>query len=126
MNDAATAAEIKRLEERRCRVLVARDYAVLADLVADDLVHIHATGMVDDKASYLAGVEQRLDFLKVERKDLTVRRYGDVAVATGSLHQTILVRATKQELEMKIVTTQVWVLQDGNWRQSSFQATNRS
>jgi len=126
MNDAATVTEIERLEERRCRVLVARDYAVLADLVADDLVHIHATGMVDDKASYLAGVEQRLDFLKVERKDLTVRRYGDVAVATGSLHQTILVRATKQEHEMKIVTTQVWVLQDGNWRLSSFQATNLS
>ncbi|HEY5211102.1 MAG TPA: nuclear transport factor 2 family protein [Stellaceae bacterium] len=124
MNDEATASAIARLEEERCRALVTHDYAALAELVADDVVHIHTTGMIDTKASYLAGVEHRLEFLTVKRLDLPVRRYGDVAIATGRLDQTIRVRATMQEVEMKIVTTQAWMLQNGKWRQNSFHASN--
>lgn len=124
MSDEATIAEIRRLEDRRCRALNEHDHATLADLIGDDLVHIHTTGMVEDKAAYLAGVRDRLEFRDVERQDLTVRAYGDVAVATGRLHQTVRVRATQRELNMKIITTQIWVRRDGNWRQSSFQATN--
>ena len=124
MSDKTTIAEIRRLEEARCQFLNDHDHAALGDLVGDDLVHIHTTGMVDDKGSYLAGVRDRLEFRDVRRQDLIVRTYGDVAVATGRLHQTVRVRATQQELNMKIMTTQVWVRRDGAWRQASFHATN--
>jgi hypothetical protein len=126
MSDETTVAEIRRLEDARCRALNEHNHAALDDLIGDDLVHIHTTGMVEDKTAYLAGVRDRLEFRDVERKDLTVRAYGDVAVATGQLHQTVRVRATQRELNMKIVTTQVWVRRDGAWRQTSFHATNLS
>jgi hypothetical protein len=124
MSDEATIAEIRRLEDARCQLLNEQDHAALGDLIGDDLVHIHTTGMVEDKAAYLAGVRDRLEFRDVRRQDLTVRAYGDVAVATGRLHQIVRVRATQRELNMKIITTQVWVRRDGAWRQTSFHATN--
>jgi ketosteroid isomerase-like protein len=124
MAEDAVVAEIRRLEERRCQALMARDYRAISDLVADDLIHIHTTGLVEDKAAYMAGIEQRLDFSDVVREDLTVRVYGDVAVATGRLSQTVRVRTTDRRIDMKIVTTQVWVRWGGTWRQSSFQATH--
>jgi ketosteroid isomerase-like protein len=124
MNDEATIVEIRRLEDTRCRALNEQDHAGLGDLIDDDLVHVHTTGIVEDKAAYLAGVRDRLEFRDVEREDLTVRAYGDVAVATGRLHQTVRVRATQREMNMKIMTTQVWVRRDGAWRQTSFHATN--
>lgn len=123
MTTDAIRDEIARLESERCRALVERDFACLQTLVADDLVHVHANGQVDDRRSYLEGVEKRFRFLRVVRRGLAVRCYGDVAVATGPLDQTIEIQATQQKLEVKFMTTQVWARSDGDWRQVSFQAT---
>lgn len=119
------AQQIIDLENARCRALVDADLAALDALVDVDLVHIHATGAVDDKPAYLAMVESGITFLRAERCDLEVRVYGDVAVATGRLLQSIELRANAERREMDVITTQVWRRQGESWRQVSFQATNR-
>lgn len=115
--------EIARLEAERCRALVERDFASLQALVAHDLVHVHANGQVDDRQAYLEGLEKRFRFLRVVRRDLKVRVYDDVAVATGLLDQLIEIQATRQQLDVKFTTTQVWVRRENHWAQVSFQAT---
>jgi ketosteroid isomerase-like protein len=85
--DAESA--IREREAARGRALVASDYAALADLVTDDLVHIHATGAIEDKQAYLAGLEAKLVFLSVSRPSLDVRVYGSIAVMTGPLEQSV-------------------------------------
>lgn len=122
MTDAETIAEIKRLEAARCRALAANDFAALDALLADDLVHIHTTGMVETKAQYLAGAQNRIQFLSAERGELNVRVYGDVAVATGPLDQAIRMRATGQERRLESITTQVWRKTGGRWLICSFHA----
>lgn len=117
-------AEVIRLEEARCRALVAADIEALDRLVADDVVHVHANGKADDKAAYLEMVTSAIRFLSAERERLDVRVYEDVAVATGALKQSIEATATGQRMDMHVMTTQVWRLQAGSWRQVSFQATN--
>jgi ketosteroid isomerase-like protein len=123
MSDA-TKAEIIRLEEERCRALMARDLKAVAGLVDDDLVHIHASGRIDTRDEYLRGVEGRFLFRDVARQDMIVRVYGDIAVATGGLTQTVEIVGTPEKRQMKAVVTQVWRRRDGAWRQVSFQATN--
>lgn len=118
----AIKAEILRLENERCRALMARDLQALAALVDDDLVHIHASGRIDTRAEYLTGVEARFVFRDVARQNLVVRVYGDIAVATGGLTQTVDTAAETRL--MRAVVTQVWRRRDGTWRQVSFQATN--
>ncbi|WP_322061877.1 nuclear transport factor 2 family protein [Paraburkholderia sp. J63] len=124
MNDEAVMRDIARLENVRCRALVERDFDVLRELVADDLVHVHANGKLDGRDAYLHAVEEEIDFLSVERKDLNVRVYADVAIATGHLQQTVQLRATARRIPMSIMTTQVWRRGPDGWRQVSFQATN--
>ena len=120
---------ILQCEQERCAALVRGDIAALEKMLTQDLVHIHANGQSEGIDGYLNTVAQHLEFLSVDRKDLRVRAagdHGDVAVATGELHQSVRVRATGQQVGMRIVTTQVWQRSsaDGVWRQSSFHATN--
>ncbi|MHC6225561.1 nuclear transport factor 2 family protein [Pseudomonas sp. X10] len=117
--------QIIDLENARCRALVNADLSALQTLIDDDLVHVHATGTVDDKPAYLALVENAITFLRAERHDLDVRVYGDLAVATGRLLQTIELRASAERREMDVITTQVWRRWQDGWRQLSFHATNR-
>ncbi|QBQ98733.1 nuclear transport factor 2 family protein [Paraburkholderia pallida] len=116
--------EVIRLEAERCHALVTADLEALDRLVADDVVHVHANGQADDKAGYLAMVSGAIRFLSAQRERLDVRVYDGLAVATGPLRQSIEMMATGQRVDMHIMTTQVWRLQSGAWRQVSFQATN--
>ncbi len=115
--------EINRLEKERGRALVAADWPALAALLADDLVHVHTSGATDDKPAYLDAVSTKLQFLKVERIAYRVRCFGDIAVATGTLAQSVRVKGPGTVLDLRMATTQVWALRDGRWLQNTFQAT---
>lgn len=126
---SALSRDIAQREQQRCDALVRGDMAALENLLTQDLLHIHANGHSEDRAGYLNTVAQHLEFLTIKREELQIRvanASADVAVATGVLWQTVRMRATGQQFDMRIVTTQVWRLcaADGLWRQSSFHATN--
>ena len=122
MTDDDAITQIRNLEADRCRALVTNDIVALAALVSDDLIHINTSGAVEDKAQYLAGVEKRLTFLSVERGELTIRVYGDVAVVTGRLDQMVLIRAAGETRRFQALVTQVWRKFDGRWLICSFHA----
>ncbi|HZZ13243.1 MAG TPA: nuclear transport factor 2 family protein [Paraburkholderia sp.] len=124
MNEANVQQEIVRLEQARCRALVAADMDSLKQLVSDDVVHVHANGKTDDKQAYLAMVDGQIRFLEASREALDVRVYGDTAIATGRLDQVIEMKQTAQRIDMHVMTTQVWAQRGGAWQQVSFQATN--
>jgi ketosteroid isomerase-like protein len=115
--------EIVEAETARGRALVNRDWATLAALLSEDLVHIHATGLIDGKPAYLEGVKTKLDFLKVERISLDVRVRDDWAIATGVLNQAVRIKGPETIVEFQAATTQVWIRSNGRWVLSSFQAT---
>lgn len=124
MNEQAIIDTIAQLEDARCRALVESDLETLRELVDDQLVHIHATGQIDDKPGYLRLVEDAILFLSVERQDLQVHVHADIAIATGRLLQSIEFRNSGERREMNVITTQIWLRRDDAWRQISFQATN--
>lgn len=111
--------EITRLEKSRCAALTSGDVKVLSALMADDLVHIHGNGAIDDKAGYLKGVETKYIFHRVERGDLNIRVYADVAVVIGTLDQSVSVRGTDKLNAIRAITTQTWVRSGGSWKQST-------
>lgn len=115
--------EIAEAETVRRRSLVNRDWATLAALLSDDLVHIHATGLIDDKTAYLEGVKTKLDFLNVERISFDVRVHDGWAIATGVLKQSVRIKGPETVVEFEAATTQVWIRSNGHWLLSSFQAT---
>ena len=57
--DDAAIDEIKGLEDRRYRAMLAGDAAVLDELCSDDLIYTHSKADYDDKRSYLHKVGTR-------------------------------------------------------------------
>jgi len=53
MTTATVKTQLLALEQERRRALVEEDYSRVAELFADDLVYVHTTGLVQDKADYL-------------------------------------------------------------------------
>jgi len=119
MTQAREHDEILRLEALRCAALTAGDVDALESLMASDLVHIHGNGHMDGKDAYLEGVAKKYRFHRIERGELTVRFYGDVAVVNGPLNQTVSVAGIDKLNNISAVVTQTWVLQVDGWKQST-------
>lgn len=119
----AFEAALRAREDERRVALVADDMAALAELVTDDLVHVHTTGNVHGKAQLLDHAGRFLEFLNVERGPLTIRRIGpDAAVMTGPMTNTVRRRGIDEQVTVRAFVTQVWVRRDGVWRIASFHA----
>ena len=67
--DAQTRAELLDLEERRQPACSTVTSALLDAIFDDDLVHIHAPGLVHTKAQLLEHVATRQAYLDIARGD---------------------------------------------------------
>ena len=109
-------------EAARVEALLGKDMPRLAAMLEDSLVHVHATGRVEDREAYLAGVRDNLEFHSIDRGPLTVRVFGDVAIMTGSIGQRLRVLASGADMELSSLATQVWVRSGEGWQLASFHA----
>lgn len=101
-------AVLEDLEGRRCAALMAGDAEALAAMLSDDLVHVHLSGKTDGRDGYLDGFRRKYRFHDVVRGPLTIRVFGDAAVMTGPLTQSLDVLETGETMEVRAFTTQVW------------------
>jgi hypothetical protein len=115
------AKAVLEAEDRRRVALVAVDIPVLDALFADDLVHIHSTALVHNKAQLLRYIEERRAFIRIDRGPLAVRIAGDIAVMTGTLVNHM--RADGKEFTLRGMVTQVLRREGAAWRFINFQLT---
>ena len=81
--------ELLAFERQRQKALIAADIAALTPMLADDLIHIHSTGMVHNKAQFLAHVQRMGGFVAIERPDPDILVQGDFALLTGETHNQV-------------------------------------
>jgi ketosteroid isomerase-like protein len=74
-------------ESRRCAAISSGDFEALTAMLSEDYLHTHGDGRTGDKVDYIEGVRKapRVPI----RDNLVVRLFGDVAVLTGDLLNTI-------------------------------------
>lgn len=118
--DDVIAAEAKRRE-----ALVAQDIPALNALFADDLVHVHTTGVVHDKAKIIQHATQVLAFKDIARGPLNVRVHGDIAVMTGDMTNVIQPVGKDVVLTVESFVTQVWRREADGWKHISFHAVKK-
>ena len=110
-----TIAAIERLEDERCAAMLTKDVEMLDRLLHDDLVYMHSTGVADTKASYIAGLRDRVwDYSRIDRSEQTVRVHETLALVFSRLSISIAVRGVPKELDNRALA--VWVPADGTWR----------
>ncbi|SRR6266702_4327276 len=116
-------AAVLEAERRRHLALVAVDLAELDRLFADDLIHIHSTGLVHDKPQLLRHIDHRRAFVSVTRGWLKVRIHGDIAVMTGPMTNRMRAKDGAGEIVLDGFVTQVVRRSEGGWRFINFQLT---
>jgi ketosteroid isomerase-like protein len=104
-NDAARE-EIKALEDKRYRAMIAGDVAVLDDLCSDDLIYTHS------KADY------DLEIIHPADRILVVN---GAALVTGRMTAKVLVAGTIVQVDNRYLA--VWVREQGAWKFVAYQPT---
>ncbi len=116
--------EVLAAERSRRDALVSDNMEAFARLIADDVTHVHTTGIVQDKAALLGHAGGFLRFIDIERHDLKVRVIGENhAIMTGGMTNTVARRGHDERVEVQAFVTQVWERRDGRWQTINFHAT---
>lgn len=115
--------DLRRREAQRCQALVACDYAVLAPLLDTALMHTHSTGEMQDKESYLRHVQGPVRCVAIERGHLDVTVYGDMALMSGTLTNTMQPPVPVAAARVRTQVMQIWLRRDAEWRLLALQAT---
>ena len=113
--------EVLALEQSRLDALNRHDIDSVGRLMSADLVHVHATGVVEDLAQYLAGL--RALPRQSQREDLRVRPCGDqAAVVTGHVVNTLTRPGQATPEQSRLMVTLVARREVDAWRYVSFHA----
>ena len=123
MPPADDRASILETESQRQAAVVAVNLDALDDLFAEDLIHIHSTGLVHTKSELLEHMDRKRGFLAIERGVLHIRVDGDIAVMTGTIVNRMRAKQSGGEVVMDGFVTQVLRRYPDRWRFTNFQFT---
>jgi ketosteroid isomerase-like protein len=117
-----TSADIRALEDRRYKAMVAADTAVLDELLADDLVYTHSNAVVDTKRSYIDGiVSRRWAYAGAERPEETITVFGDCARVVGHVRLTLdNPDGSKRTVNGRFLN--LWVKRNDKWQLAAWQS----
>jgi ketosteroid isomerase-like protein len=117
-----TADEALRSEDARYAAQTGRDFAALQQLIGEDLVYIHSSAIVDNKASYIE--TQRAGtviYRSMRRSDVTVRTYGCLAMITGLANFDVTNKG--QDIAVELRFHSIWAKRAGGVQFVSWEAT---
>jgi ketosteroid isomerase-like protein len=124
MTDAAadTPDGVMSAEQARRAALINADAAALDRLHADDLMWVHSSGRVDDKAALLDALGSGgLVFIGLGSGGEQVRLYGTTALLTYDAEVSL--KTPRGVFERRNKVCVVWTRQDEAWRAVHWQST---
>jgi ketosteroid isomerase-like protein len=122
-SDAAEA--VMRTEQARVAALDSGDLAALERILADDIRYVHASGMVDTKASFLRAIRSgKLHYMEWHPKEVHVRLLGDTALVEGGYAVRVSdKRMQPAPFDVNILVLSVYARRDGRWQQVAWEST---
>lgn len=116
--------EVAERAEARLAAMERGDLLALKGILHDELVYIHSSARVDDKASFLSSIAERvLDYHSFSASDVRFLLVSDrVVQRIGVLSTSVTARGTLMQLDNRFIET--WVRNDA-WQMISWQSTPR-
>lgn len=110
--------ELLAFEEQRCKALISNDVEALERLLHADLVHVHSSGMVHNKAEFIDHVGKMGGFVSITRGDLELRvMHGSTgAIITGPTTNRVRRLATGEVVDLVGFGTVVAVQDPNGWQ----------
>lgn len=123
--NTTVANAVLAAEEARLAAMRANDAKKLAPILAEDMVYVFSSSIVEDKAGYLMGIDHGT--MKYDNdlhiRDVEVRAFADNAVVMGILESSIELYGTPHHSVNRF--TMLWTPSgvDGAWQMSTWQST---
>ena len=120
--DPVTDAQVQAAEDARYAAQTSLDYTALERLLADDLMYIHSSAVVDDKQSYIASMRDgSVRYLAMKRSEVQVRSFGCLAVMTGIGQFDVQIKDKLLNVELRFHS--LWISREGRLQFVSWQST---
>ncbi|MGK3123744.1 nuclear transport factor 2 family protein [Candidatus Pantoea formicae] len=87
MNSDITS--LMAFEKRRQAALISADVEALSVMLADDLIHIHSTGLVHNKVQFIEHIRRMGGFISISRAEPQIQICGDIAMLTGPTRNAV-------------------------------------
>lgn len=120
-SQSADEKAVLAVEKQRFDAQVKKDYAVLDQVLADDLIYTHSHGGTDTKQSYIQSIrdgKQRYDAIDMEEQN--VRIYGSTAVINGIC--MVKAMSNGQTINTHLKYTDVYVRKGNLWQMVAWQS----
>jgi len=105
---------IAALEDERYTAMLSDDSATLDRLLDGRLRHVHSSGQVDSKATWMNNFGRLWQYRSIERQDQTIVPLGDTALVFNTLHIDVQVADRLRKTDARGLT--VWNKSGGAWR----------
>ena len=123
MNREQVIGQIEERDAARCAAMLAKDEEALVDLLDEQLVYVHSSGVVDTRQSYLEGL--RTGVWTYHRLGASGQRYvihGDTVLVFCRLAIDITVRGVLKSFETHALL--VWIRHPTGWRLAAVQSSS--
>jgi hypothetical protein len=100
-----TSEEALRAEDARYAAQTGNDFAAMDKLFGPDLVYIHSSAQLDDKAAYIESMRSgAVKYRVMKRSNVKVRTYGCIAVLTGDADFEVTVKGEERSVKLRFHT----------------------
>ena len=111
-----------RAEDTRYAAQTGDDFAALGRMIGEDLVYIHSSAIVDNKATYIESQRSgTVKYRSMKRSDVKVRTYGCLAIITGLGNFDVTVKG--QDISVELRFHSIWAKRAAGVQFVSWNAT---
>ncbi len=117
-----SSEEALKAEDARYAAQMGDDFAAMDELFSPDLVYIHTSSVLDNKASYIESMRSGTVKYKVMRRsEVNVRTFGCVAIINGIGNYDV--RVKDNDVNVVLRFTSIWQKKDNALEFISWQST---
>jgi uncharacterized protein (TIGR02246 family) len=110
------------IDQERTDAQIKQDAATLDRLLGDDLTYVHASGLVQSKAEFIADLKSSKRVYKsVINSDVNVRLLQDAAVITAKSEISVSFEGKENDLSLQVI--EVYAKRNGRWQLIAYQST---
>ena len=113
---------IEQIDARRCKAALEKDAAALNEVLGDDLLYVHGSGVSESKGLYIDRVcNGHYDYKGFTQIRRAFRGFGDTVLVDGDVRIQVVVPAGARDFTSRYL--QVWARRGGSWQMVSWQST---
>jgi uncharacterized protein (TIGR02246 family) len=110
------------LDNERSHAQMQQDFVALDRLMAEDLTYIHASGMVQGKAEFIADLKSgKRSYKSIKNSDVNVRVLEGAVVITARSDLQVVHDSKQNDFSVRV--TEVYAKRNGGWQLIAYQST---